>query len=278
MNIHLVDGTFELFRHFFSKYTRPHQRPDGLDVSAARGVVRSMLGMLREDDVTHVAVAFDQVIESFRNRLFDGYKTGDGIDPVLAAQFPVVEEACRRAGLVVWPMVDFEADDGLAAGAAKWRDHPDVERIVLCSPDKDLSQCVGGKVVMFDRMRKNLFDTAAVEAKFGVPPQAIPDYLALVGDPQDGIPGVPRWGAKGTATLLAHYGCVEKIPNDPDQWAVKTRGAKGLADNLCRMREEVKLYKLLATLREDAPVPGDLDDLHWTGVADAKWLATEMDL
>jgi 5'-3' exonuclease len=211
-----------------------------------------------------VAVAFDHVIESFRNELFDGYKTGEGIEPELLGQFPIVEDATRAMGVVVWPMVELEADDAIAAGAAAYAD--DVEQVVLCSPDKDLYQCVrGDHVVLWDRRRDLVMDADAVVAKLGVRPASIPDYLALVGDAADGIPGIPRWGAKGAATVLARYEHIEAIPADPKTWDVKVRGATTLAENLESMRDEAMLYKRLATLRTDVPPTETLDELRWRG-------------
>ena len=231
----------------------------------ANGPERSLL---EDPEVTHVAVAFDHVIESFRNELFAGYKTGAGIEPDLWAQFPVIEEATAAMGVVVWPMVEFEADDAIAAGAAKYG--PDVDQVLLCSPDKDLYQSVrGDHVVLWDRRRDILMNDAAVVEKVGVQPASIPDYLALVGDAADGIPGIPRWGAKGAATVLAHYEHLEAIPADPDEWAVKVRGAKTLAANLEAQREDALLYKRLATLREDVPLAEALDDLRWKGPDEA---------
>jgi len=264
VQLHLLDGTFELFRMFYG--APPGESASGQEVGAARALLRSFAALLRQPDVTHVGVAFDHVIESFRNALFDGYKTGEGMDPVLHAQFPLAERAARALGLVVWPMEEFEADDALASAAAKYADAPGVERVLLCSPDKDLAQSVRGeKVVAFDRLRKKLMDEEGVVAKFGIPPRAIPAYLALVGDPQDGIPGIPRWGAKSTATVLARYGRIDAIPADAADWDVKVRGAKTLAANLEAEREAARLYERLATLRLDAPIPEPLDALRWTG-------------
>ena len=264
MKVHLVDGTFELFRAYFG--APPAKSPDGQEVGATRGLLRSMLALLRGADVTHVACAFDTVIESFRNQMFAGYKRGDGLEPELWAQFPLAEQGCRALGIPVWGMTEFEADDALAAGAARYRADPRVEQIVLCSPDKDLCQCVEGqRIVTLDRVRRTQRDAAGVWEKFGVGPTSIPDYLALVGDAADGIPGIAGWGAKSTATVLAHYTHVEGIPDDCEAWAVKPRGAKRLAANLAAAREEVGLYKRLATLRTDVPLAEDLDDLRWQG-------------
>ncbi len=264
MNIHLIDGTYELFRSF---YGAPRAvGPGGVEVGATRGFLRSMLSLLRDPDVTHVGIAFDTVVESFRNELFDGYKTGEGIDPELWAQAPLVERVGDALGVAVWRMIEFEADDALAAAAARWRDDPAVDQVFLCSPDKDLAQCVrGSKVVLFDRMRGRLIDERGVVEKWGVRPRSIPDYLALVGDTADGIPGIPRWGAKSSAAVLAEYEHLEHIPDDPETWRVKVRGAKALATNLRAGREDAALYKTLATLRTDVPIESSLEDLRWPG-------------
>jgi 5'-3' exonuclease len=264
VDVHLIDGTYELFRSF---YGAPKARGrDGDEIGAARGLLRSLAALLREPTTTHVAIAFDHVIESFRNDLFAGYKTGEGIEPELHAQFGLAEEVGRALGVVVWPMVEFEADDAIATAAARLSDHRAVERVLIGSPDKDLAQCVeDGRVVLLDRMRDRVIDEAGVVAKWGVPPASIPDLLALMGDTADGIPGIPRWGAKSCATVLAEYGSIERIPEDPGEWAVKVRGAAGLAANLAARREEALLYKRLATLRRDVPLDEDLDDLAWRG-------------
>jgi 5'-3' exonuclease len=228
--------------------------------------MRSLLALLREEKVTHIAAAFDHEVESFRNQLFDGYKTGEGIEPELFAQFPLVERAAYAMGFTVWPMTDFEADDALATAAAEWWDHPDVEQVVICSPDKDMGQCVrGDKVVMLDRRKKKWINDAGVIEKFGVPPESIPDWLALVGDAADGIPGIPRWGAKGAAAVLSRYLHIEEIPRDPVSWKVDVRGKASLAENLNSMRAEAELYRTLATLRLDVPLPETLDELRWKG-------------
>ncbi|MCP4870351.1 MAG: flap endonuclease [Proteobacteria bacterium] len=271
MNVHLVDGTYELFRHFFGNPKR--RGSDGAEVGALRGLVRSLTYLLNQDDVSHVAVAFDHVIESFRNDLFDGYKTGAGLPEELESQFWPAEDLCRAMGVVVWPLVEFEADDGIAAGAARYAADDRVETVYMATPDKDLGQCVRGtRVVMLDRMRRKVIDEEGIKAKFGVPPSAIPDYLALVGDDADGIPGIPRWGAKSTGAVLTRYGHIEHIPESADDWDIKVRGAKTLADNLAAQREDAMLYRTLATLREDVPIAEELDDLKWRG-ADAEALA-----
>ncbi len=218
-----------------------------------------------------MAVAFDHVIESFRNRLFDGYKTGEGVPEELMAQFPLAEQASHALGLVVWPMVEFEADDALATAAARFAGEPGIEQVVICTPDKDLAQCVRGRrVVCLDRRRRLLLDEEGVVAKFGVPPASIPDWLALVGDDADGIPGVPRFGAKSASALLARYGRIEDIPDDAARWEVPLRGAEALAESLRARRTEAALYKRLATLREDVPLTETLDALRWSGPRDGE--------
>lgn len=264
MKLHLLDGTYELFRMFYG--APPSENDAGLEVGATRALLRSFAMLLERDDVTHVGVAFDHVIESFRNDLFDGYKTGAGIDEALWNQFPLAERASAALGLVVWPMVEFEADDALAAAAHRFAD--EVDQVVIGSPDKDLCQCVrGDKVVLWDRRRDIVLDEPAVVEKHGVPPGAIPDLLALIGDSADGIPGIPRWGAKSTAQVLTRYGRIEDIPDDEGAWDIKVRGAKTLAQNLTAQREDALLYKRLATLRTDVPLPqAKLADLEWRGV------------
>ncbi|MEX2303222.1 MAG: 5'-3' exonuclease H3TH domain-containing protein [Bryobacterales bacterium] len=272
MKIHLIDGTYELFRSFYGVPSAV--AGDGMEVGATRGLLRSLAAMLRQQDVTHVAIAFDHVIESFRNDLFAGYKTGEGVDPLLMAQFPLAEEASRALGIVVWPMIEFEADDAMATGAARWCESSDVDQILLCSRDKDLAQCVrGNRVVMLDRMNQQIMGEQQVIEKWGIPPAAIPDYLALVGDSADGIPGIPRWGAKSASAILAAYGSIEAIPADESNWSVKIRGAKPLADNLRGMSNEAKLYKILTTLRTDVPLTETVSDLRWRGARHAELTA-----
>jgi len=264
VKVHLVDGTYELFRAYFG--APPARSPGGSEVGATRGLMRSLLSLLREDGVSHVAVAFDHVIESFRNGLFDGYKTGEGLPADLTSQFPLAEQAAAALGLVVWPMVEFEDDDAMAAGAARWADAEGVEQVVLCTPDKDMAQCVrGSRVVCRDRLRRKTLDEDGVVAKFGVPPASIPDWLALVGDDADGIPGIPRWGARSAATVLARYGRIEAIPDDAARWDVAVRGAPALAESLRERRGEAALYRVLATLRTDVPLAEDLEALRWRG-------------
>jgi 5'-3' exonuclease len=263
MKVHLVDGTYELFRHHFA--VPEHLDPSGVDVAATRGVVGSVLMML-EDGATHVAVATDHVVESFRNDLYDGYKTSEGMDPILLAQFPLLEDSLTALGVTVWAMAEQEADDGLAAGAHVASGDARVEQVLICTPDKDLGQCVGGTVVQFDRRKRELRDADGVREKFGVGPASIPDYLALVGDTADGFPGIPGWGAKSTATVLAHYEHLEAIPELAKDWDVVVRGAVKLATALHAGRADADLFKVLATLRTDHPV-GAVDDWRWTGPA-----------
>lgn len=264
MKVHLVDGTYELFRAFYGAPSR--RTADGREVGATRGLLRSLVTLLQRGETTHVACAFDHVIESFRNRLFDGYKTGEGIDPHLAAQFELAERASRALGLVTWPMVEFETDDALATFAARCATDARVDQVVICSPDKDFAQCVRGtRVVCLDRMRDKLLDEDGVQAKFGVGPASIPDWLALVGDSADGIPGITRFGAKSAAAVLARYQHIEHIPDDADDWEVQVRGAATLAASLCAARDDAMLYRELATLRTDVPLAETLEDLRWRG-------------
>jgi 5'-3' exonuclease len=275
MEVHLIDGTYELFRHFYALPSARDQ--DGREVAAVRGVVKSVLGMI-QGGVTHLAVATDQVIESFRNSLWPGYKTGDGIDPDLWSQFPLLEEALSAAGVTVWPMVEFEADDALASGAALAARDPRVDRVVICTPDKDLAQCVRGeRVVQLNRRTRVTLDEAGVIRKFGVPPESIPDYLALVGDAADGYPGLPGWGAKSTAAVLAKFRHIESIPGDAGDWHVNASNASSLAATLSRDRDPALLFRTLATLRSDIPLFDDVDELRWSGptpafAAVSKWL------
>ena len=267
MKIHLVDGTYELFRAHYSP--RPDRAaPDGNDVKATHGLAQSLIALLNRPGVTHVGVAFDSVIRSFRNDLFDGYKTGEGVEPDLLAQFPLAERITAALGLTVWPMVEFEADDALATAAARFADCSEVDQVLMCSPDKDLTQMVSGqRVVVLDRRKDEVMDEAGVIAKFGVPPASIPDYLALVGDSADGIPGIPRWGARTTATVLTRYGGIDGIPLDANDWDVKIRGAGALATGLAERMDDALLYRRLATLRLDVPLPEtDPDQLRWAGV------------
>ena len=265
IKIHLIDGTYELFRAYFAM--PPLSAPDGRPIGAVRGLLRTLLSLLRQDDVSHVACAFDHVVESFRNQLFDGYKTGEGTPVDLLAQFELAEKAAAALGIVVWPMVEFEADDAIATAAHRWQDAPSVEQVVICSPDKDLAQMVRGqRVVCLDRRRGIIYDQDGVKAKFGVLPESIPDYLGLVGDAADGIPGIPKWGAKTAARLLSHYGHIESIPGDAEDWEVDVRGAAGIASSLSARLDDALFYRRLATLRLDVELEETLDDLRWRGI------------
>jgi 5'-3' exonuclease len=263
LEIYLVDGTYELFRHY---YAMPSARDaDGREVAAVRGVLASVLGMIN-GGATHVAVATDHVIESFRNDLWPDYKTGDGIEPDLFSQFHLLEEVLAAAGVVVWPMVEFEADDALAAAAVAAARDPRVERVIICTPDKDLAQCVKGtRIVQLDRRTRVTRDEAGVIEKFGVSPESIPDYLALVGDSADGYPGLPGWGAKSSAAVLAKFLHLENIPADWREWHVKAASASALADTLARERDRALLFRTLATLRTDIPLFDNVDRLRWNG-------------
>ena len=262
MRVFLVDGTYELFRHYYG--VPPHRTAEGAEVGATRGVLESMLRLL-EQGVTHLGVATDHVIESFRNDLWTGYKSSAGLDSRLLGQFGLVEVALEAMGVVVWPMVEVEADDALASAAAVAAGDPRVEQVVICTPDKDLGQCVrGARVVQLDRRRQVVYDEAAVAAKFGIGPAAIPDYLALVGDSADGYPGLPGWGARSAAAVLAHYGTIEQVP-DTGQWAVAVRGRPALAATLRELRPLAMLFKDLATLRVDRSLLEDAETLRWTG-------------
>ncbi len=263
LNVHLIDGTYELFRHY---YALPSAKDSaGREVAAVRGVINSVLGLITAG-ATHVGVATDHVIESFRNRLWRGYKTGAGIDPALLAQFPLLEDALSALGITVWPMVEFEADDALAAAAVVAERDARVERVFICTPDKDLAQCVRGtRVVQMDRRTRIVRDEAGIIAKFGVPPASIPDYLALVGDAADGYPGLPGWGAKSAAAVLAKFGHLESIPDDWQTWSVNAASPARLAKTLAAERERVLLFRTLATLRTDFPLLDSVDDLQWHG-------------
>jgi 5'-3' exonuclease len=276
LQVYLVDGTYELFRHY---YALPSARDaQGREVAAVRGVLASLLGMLK-GGVTHLAVATDHVIESFRNDLWDGYKTGEGVEPDLLAQFPRLEEVLAAAGMIVWPMIEFEADDALAAGAAIAARDSRVERVVICTPDKDLGQCVSGtRIVQLSRRTGVTLDEAGVTAKFGVPPQSIPDYLALVGDSADGYPGLPGWGAKSSAVVLAKFHHLESIPKDWRDWHVNVVGAANLAATLVREWDHALLFRKLATLRTDIPLFEDVEQLRWPGPTPAfDALAAQLD-
>ena len=274
MNVHLIDGTYELFRHFYS----PAAAVDAIgpeELRAVRGVTASILGMI-EGGATHLGVATDHVIESFRNSLYPGYKTGEGIDPVLWSQFEPLESALDALGLTVWPMIEFEADDALAASALIAAADERVEQVIICTPDKDLAQCVRGRrIVQLERRTGVVRDEAGVIEKFGVRPVSIPDYLALVGDSADGFPGLPGWGAKSAAALLARYVHLEMIPRSARDWDVDVRSAAKLAATLADQHETALLFRVLATLRTDAPVGESVDDWRWMGPRPgfAEWAA-----
>jgi len=263
VKVHLVDGTYELFRHYYALPS--HVNADGQEVAATRGVVTSLLSLLA-GGATHVAVATDHVVESFRNELWPDYKDASGIEPELFSQFGLVEDAVWALGVPVWAMVEYEADDGLAAGAAMAVADERVEQVLICTPDKDLAQCVEGRrVVQFDRRKRQVFDHDAVIEKFGVPPASIPDYLALMGDSTDGFPGLPGWGAKSASTVLARYGHIEEIPARELEWDVPVRGAARLAATLREDKDRALLFRRLATLVREAPVSPTVDELEWTG-------------
>jgi 5'-3' exonuclease len=267
MKIHLIDGTYELFRNHFG--APPKKAPDGREVGATLGLMRSLLMLLTSPDVTHVAVAFDHVIESFRNDLYSGYKTGAGVDANLLAQFPLAEQAVSALGVVVWPMVEFEADDAIASAIKRFQKNKSVEQFVVCSPDKDLAQLVSGnRIVCWDRRREIVIDEAGVVEKFGVSPGSLPDWLAVVGDAADGYPGIPGWGAKSASAVLAYYDHLESIPHDPGQWQLKSISpgrAASLAQSLSAHWEEALLFRRLAMLREDVPLQEKPGDLKWQG-------------
>ena len=263
MRVFLVDGTYELFRHYYG--VPPHRTAEGAEVAATRGVLWSMVRLL-EEGVTHLGVATDHVIESFRNRLWPGYKSSAGLDPALLGQFGLLEVALEAMGVVVWPMVELEADDALASAAAVAAEDPSVTQVVICTPDKDLGQCVrDGRVVQLDRRRQLVYDEAGVTAKFGVGPASIPDYLALVGDSADGYPGLPGWGSRSAAAVLAHYGTIERVPDPPGQWAVTVRNRHALAATLRDLRPQAMLFKDLATLRVDRSLLAGPASLRWAG-------------
>ncbi len=263
LKIHLVDGTYELFRHYFAVPKARDAR--GREVGAVRGVLASLLGMMREG-VTHIGVATDHVIESFRNDLWPGYKTGEGVEPDLLSQFPLLEEVLSAAGIVVWPMVEFEADDALASACALALKDERVEQVIICTPDKDLAQCVqGSRVVQSLRRTKVTVDEAGVVAKFGVSPESIPDYLALVGDSADGYPGLRGWGAKSTAAVLSKFRHIEAVPASAAEWHVNALNPAALAATLVRERELALLFRTLATLKSDIPLFDHVDQLQWTG-------------
>jgi 5'-3' exonuclease len=263
LDVHLIDGTYELFRHYYALPSARDQH--GHEIAAVRGVLASVLGMIK-GGATHIAVATDHVIESFRNGLWPGYKTGAGIEPDLLAQFPLLEEALSAAGIVVWPMVEFEADDALAAGATAAACDARVDRVIICTPDKDLAQSVrGNRILQLNRRTRVIYDEAGVVQKFGVSPGSIPDYLALVGDAADGYPGLPGWGAKSSAAVLARFGHLESIPMDWSEWHVNATNASALAKVLSIERDKALLFRTLATLRTDIHLFDDVDQLQWNG-------------
>ncbi len=267
MIISLVDGTYELFRAFYGAPS--YTLPDGREVGASRALLRSLAAFLAEPEVTHIAVAFDTVIESFRNQLFAGYKTGEGIDPALWAQFPLAERISRALGIVTWSMIEFEADDAIATAAARFAQDPNVTQVRIASPDKDFCQCVvGQRVVLYDRKKQLIVDAEGVVKRLGVAPECVAPFLALVGDTADGIPGIPRWGEKSTAQVLAVYPSIASIPDDARAWKVTVRGAEALARELAQAREQVALYEQLATLRRDVPLAEDVEALRWRGPTD----------
>jgi 5'-3' exonuclease len=263
MDVHVVDGTYELFRHFYA--VPKAQDTTGREVGAVRGVLRSLLSMI-EQGATHIGVATDHIIESFRNHLYSGYKTGDGVDPTLLSQFPILEDALGAMGLVVWPMIEYEADDALASAAAKAAQDPRVRQVIICTPDKDLAQCVSGaRVVQLDRRRGIVRDETGVESKFGVKPGSIPDYLAVLGDTADGFPGVAGWGEKAAAQTLSRYGHLENVPRDWSKWDPSISNARRLSQSLFDSWDDALLFRTLATLCLDAPVFAAPDDIRWHG-------------
>jgi 5'-3' exonuclease len=263
MDVHLIDGTYELFRHYYA--VPAAQDEGGREIGAVRGVLRSVLGMI-EQGTTHIGVATDHVVESFRNELYIGYKTGEGVDPALLSQFPILEEALDAMGVMVWPMVYFEADDALASAAARAARDERVRQVIVCTPDKDLGQCVTGtRVVQLDRRRGVVRDEAGVVAKFGVRPESIPDYLAVLGDTADGFPGVAGWGEKAAAATLSRYCHLENIPRDWRDWHSAISNGRRLATSLFQSWDDAMLFRTLATLRLDAPVFESVDELRWDG-------------
>jgi 5'-3' exonuclease len=267
MLVHLVDGTYELFRHHFALPS--HVTADGMEVAAARGVLSSMIGML-EEGATHIGIATDRTVESFRNELYEGYKTGEELDPELGDQFPLLDDLLRAAGFTVFSMIEHEADDGMGAAAAIAAADPRVDQVIICTPDKDLGQCVvDDRVVQLDRRKGLIINRQGVIDKFGIPPESIPDYLGLMGDTADGFPGLPGWGAKSASTVLARYGHIENIPADFEQWDVQVRGAAKLSATLNDQLELALLFRTIATIVTDAPTMQSVDELLWTGPTDA---------
>ena len=267
MLVHLVDGTYELFRHHFALPS--HVDADGMEVAATRGVLSSMIGML-EEGASHIGVATDRTVESFRNELDEGYKSGEELDPELGDQFALLDEVLRAAGFTVFSMIEHEADDGMGAAAAVAAADPRVEQVIICTPDKDLGQCVvDDRVVQLDRRKGLLIDRQGVIDKFGVPPESIPDYLALMGDTSDGFPGLPGWGAKSASTVLARYGHIENIPTDVETWEVQVRGAAKLSATLNEQLDLALLFRTIATIVTEAPTMDSVDELLWSGPTDA---------
>ncbi|MEX2622719.1 MAG: 5'-3' exonuclease H3TH domain-containing protein [Acidimicrobiia bacterium] len=270
MRLHLLDGTYELFRAHFGFPNRT--APDGREVGATLGIIETTLALLREPEVSHVGVATDTVIESFRNDLFPGYKSSEGMEQALLDQFPLAERALEILGLVCWKMREFEADDAIATAAFRFCE--EVEQVVICTPDKDLAQCVvGDQIVTYNRRQQSFMDEAGVWEKFGVAPESIPDYLALVGDTADGVPGLPGWGSKSASAVLGRFRKLEAIPPDPADWGVAVRGALKLAATLVAQRADAMAYRTLTTLRRDVPLPEVLEDLRWHGVDQPGFLA-----
>ena len=267
MRIHLIDGTYELFRHFFGAPS--HINSKGQEVGAVRAVASSMLSMVNQG-ATHIGIATDHVITSFRNELYDGYKDGSDLDPVILGQFNLLEEVLDSLGFMIFPMVDFEADDGLGAAARKAALNPDVEQVIICTPDKDLGQCLtqDEKIIQYDRRKELRITYETVIKKFGVAPESIPDYLGLVGDTADGFPGIKGWGAKSSATLLAHYHHIENIPNDHTEWAMQVRSSQKLSETLNTDYELALLFKLIATIDYEAPTFETVNELKWNGPKD----------
>ncbi|MGB1369055.1 MAG: 5'-3' exonuclease [Acidimicrobiales bacterium] len=267
MRIHLIDGTYELFRHFFGAPS--HINSKGQEVGAVRAVATSMLSMVNQG-ATHIGIATDHVITSFRNELYDGYKDGSDLDPVILGQFNLLEEVLDSLGFMIFPMVDFEADDGLGAAARKAALNPDVEQVIICTPDKDLGQCLtqDEKIIQYDRRKELRITYETVIEKFGVAPESIPDYLGLVGDTADGFPGIKGWGAKSSATLLSHYHHIENIPNDHMEWAMQVRSSQKLSESLNTDYELALLFKLIATIDYEAPTFETVSELKWNGPKD----------
>jgi 5'-3' exonuclease len=267
VQVHLLDATYELFRAHFAPGRPDTRDAQGQPVKATVGLIESTLALLREDGVTHLACASDHVIRSWRNERWPGYKTEAGVAPELLAQFELAEDALRALGVVTWPMVEYEADDALGTGAARWASHPDVERVVIMTPDKDMAQCVrgDGRVVLYDRRKRMFIDADGVVERFGVPPASIPDFLALVGDTADGYPGIPGWGKVSAAAVLTRYPRLEEIPDSVTRWDLRVRGAAALAASLREHRQLAYLFRELATLVTNVPLAETLDDLRWQG-------------